>query len=124
MVSVTTKKGWIRKSARALLSFSWPVLLTIMLVTIFLAVIAQVFGDLDRFREWQRAHYGYMLAWRLMVYAVIALGWFKIRAHLKEKAPSDSPVPPGLRRCEGLAILVVCLFELRRAGLFEGAISL
>ncbi|EGH48299.1 hypothetical protein PSYPI_40784, partial [Pseudomonas syringae pv. pisi str. 1704B] len=49
-----------------------------LLVVTFLTFVDKVFGDLEQFSEWQRTHYGYMLAWRLLVYATLAFGWLKI----------------------------------------------
>lgn len=120
MASSSGGNGWLRKSTKALLSFTWPVLLTVSLAMIFMTAVAQIFGDLERFQEWQRTHYAYMLTWRLFLYAAIGFAWLKLRSGLKERATDISPYPSGLRRCEIMAVCIVSLFELRRAALAMG----
>ncbi|MDU8489401.1 hypothetical protein RYA07_13415 [Pseudomonas syringae pv. actinidiae] len=120
MSSLPIPKAWLRRSAKALVSFTWPVLLTIVLAVVFMTAVAHFFGDIERFREWQQEHYSYMLAWRLSLYAAIGFGWFRLKRTLKQRALDTSPVPSGLRRCEVMAIFVVLLFELRRAASVAG----
>ncbi|WP_057427182.1 hypothetical protein, partial [Pseudomonas syringae] len=79
MTSTTTKTGRWRKAGKAALTFLLMSLLMALLVVTFLTFVDKVFGDLEQFSEWQRTHYGYMLAWRLLVYATLAFGWLKIR---------------------------------------------
>ncbi|KIY16753.1 hypothetical protein [Pseudomonas amygdali] len=122
MTSTTAKTGRWRKAGKAALAFLSMSLLTALLVVAFLTFVSKVFGDLEQFSEWQRTHYGYMLAWRLLVYATLAFGWFKIRKHLVQQASSD--IPAGLMRCELIALLLMALMELRRAGLLEGVSTL
>ncbi|KEZ64499.1 hypothetical protein C1E_0226795, partial [Pseudomonas amygdali pv. tabaci str. ATCC 11528] len=86
MSSSPVAKGWLRRGAKALVSFTWPVVLTIVLAVIFITAIAHFFGDIEQFREWQKAHYNYMLAWRLSLYAAIGLGWYRLRRTLKQRA--------------------------------------
>lgn len=54
MSSLPVAKGWLRRGAKALVSFTWPVLLTIVLTVIFMTAIAHFFGDIEQFREWQK----------------------------------------------------------------------
>ncbi|MDU8543701.1 hypothetical protein [Pseudomonas syringae group sp. J248-6] len=120
MSSSLVAKGWLRRGAKALVSFTWPVVLTIVLAVIFITAIAHFFGDIEQFREWQKTHYNYMLAWRLSLYAAIGLGWYRLRRTLKQRASDTNPFPSGLRRCEVMAIFVVLLFEFRRAATVAG----
>lgn len=120
MSLLPASKGWLRRSARALVSFTWPVLLTIALAAVFLTAIAHFFGDLQQFREWQKAHYNYLLAWRISLYVTIGYGWFRLRRILNQRANETSPYPSGLRRCEVMAIFIVLLFELRRVASVSG----
>ncbi|KPW81781.1 hypothetical protein ALQ03_01977 [Pseudomonas savastanoi pv. glycinea] len=122
MTSTTTKTGRWRKAGKAALTFLLMSLLMALLVVTFLTFVDKVFGDLEQFSEWQRTHYGYMLAWRLLVYATLACGWLKIRKQLVQQASSD--IPAGLMRCEVIALLLIALMELRRAGLLEGVSTL
>ncbi|MCD5997164.1 hypothetical protein KDX38_26865 [Pseudomonas sp. CDFA 602] len=122
MTSTTAKTGRWRKAGKAALAFLSMSLLMALLVVTFLTFVSKVFGDLEQFSEWQRTHYGYMLAWRLLVYATLAFGWFKIRKQLAQQASSD--IPAGLMRCEVIALLLIALMELRRAGLLEGVSTL
>ncbi|RMP04038.1 hypothetical protein [Pseudomonas syringae group genomosp. 3] len=122
MTSTTTKTGRWRKAGKAALTFLLMSLLMPLLVVTFLTFVDKVFGDLEQFSEWQRTHYGYMLAWRLLVYATLAFGWLKIRKQLVQQASSD--IPAGLMRCEVIALLLIALMELRRAGLLEGVSTL
>ncbi|KMY02355.1 hypothetical protein V476_14875 [Pseudomonas syringae KCTC 12500] len=120
MSSLPVAKEWLRRGAKALVSFTWPVLLTIVLTVIFMTAIVHFFGDVEQFREWQKAHYNYMLAWRLSLYAAIGLGWYRLRRTLKQRASDKNLFPSGLRRCEVMAIFVILLFELRRAATVAG----
>ncbi|MBI6745654.1 hypothetical protein YA0079_10495 [Pseudomonas syringae] len=120
MNSLPVAKGWLRRGVKALVSFTWPVLLTIVLAVIFMTAIAHFFGDVEQFREWQKAHYNYMLAWRLSLYAAIGVGWYRLRRTLKQRASDTNLFPSGLRRCEVMAIFVILLFELRRAATVAG----
>lgn len=122
MTSTTAKTGRWRKAGKAALAFLSMSLLMALLVVTFLTFVSKVFGDLEQFSEWQRTHYGYMLAWRLLVYATLAFGWLKIRKQLVQQASSD--IPAGLMRCEVIALLLIALMELRRAGLLEGVSTL
>ncbi|KPX00301.1 MULTISPECIES: hypothetical protein [Pseudomonas syringae group] len=122
MTSTTTKTGRWRKAGKAALTFLLMSLLMALLVVTFLTFVDKVFGDLEQFSEWQRTHYEYMLAWRLLVYATLAFGWLKIRKQLVQQASSD--IPAGLMRCEVIALLLIALMELRRAGLLEGVSTL
>ncbi|RML76675.1 hypothetical protein ALQ90_200230 [Pseudomonas savastanoi pv. savastanoi] len=122
MTSTTTKTGRWRKAGKAALTFLLMSLLMALLVVTFLTFVDKVFGDMEQFSEWQRTHYGYMLAWRLLVYATLAFGWLKIRKQLVHQASSD--IPAGLMRCELIALLLIALMELRRAGLLEGVSTL
>ncbi|KWT06535.1 hypothetical protein [Pseudomonas amygdali] len=122
MTSTTTKTGRWRKAGKAALTFLLMSLLMALLVVTFLTFVDKVFGDLEQFSEWQRTHYGYMLAWRLLVYATLAFGWLKIRKQLVQQASSD--IPAGLMRCEVIALLLIALMELRRAGLLDGVSTL
>lgn len=103
-----------------MVSFTWPVLLTIVLAVIFMTVVAYFFGGIEQYREWQKAHYNYMLAWRLLLYTAIGLGWYRLRRTLNQRASHTNPFPSGFRRCEFMAIFVVLLFELRRAATVAG----
>ncbi|UPT35726.1 hypothetical protein [Pseudomonas amygdali] len=122
MTSTTTKTGRWRKAGKAALTFLLMSLLMALLVVTFLTFVDKVFGDLEQFSEWQKAHYGAMLAWRSMVYTALALTWFRVRKHLVHQASSD--IPAGLMRCEVIALLLIALMELRRAGLLEGVSTL
>ncbi|KPB72248.1 hypothetical protein ACKUFS_03600 [Pseudomonas cannabina] len=124
MTSTTAKTRRWRKAGKAALAFLSMSLLTAILVVAFLTFVSKVFGDLEQFSEWQRTHYGYMLAWRLLVYATLAFGWFKIRKHVTLRASPANPVPSGLSRCEMAALLLIALLELRRASLLEGVSTL
>ncbi|RMO85347.1 hypothetical protein ALQ32_200179 [Pseudomonas syringae pv. tagetis] len=114
MSSLPVTKGWLRRTAKSLLSFTWPVVLTVALAVVFMSAVVHFFGDIEQFREWQKTHYNYMLAWRLSLYTAIVFGWFKLRSALKQRVADTSQHPSGLRRCEVMAIFVVLLFELRR----------
>ncbi|MEE4742815.1 hypothetical protein V2K00_11370 [Pseudomonas alliivorans] len=121
MNSLPISKGWLRRSARALVSVTWPVLLTIALAVVFLTAITHFFGDLEQFREWQKSHYNYLLAWRITLYVMIGYGWYRLKRKINQRAAETSPYPSGLRRCEVMAIFIVLLFELRRVASASGA---
>ncbi|MFH7617974.1 hypothetical protein VSS93_32475, partial [Pseudomonas syringae pv. tagetis] len=78
-----------------------------VLAVIFMTAIAHFFGDIEHFREWLKAHYIYMLAWRLSLYAAIGLGWYRLRRFIKQRASATNPIPSGIRRCEVMAIFIV-----------------
>ncbi len=117
MAPVTVARGWLRKGIKGVWAFAWPVMLTILLAVLFMMMITYLFGDLEHFKQWQKTHYRYMLTWRMMIYAAIGIGWFRMRSRLKRQY-SDTKGRSALMRCEYLVIAVVVLLELMRAGVF------
>ncbi|KAA8685756.1 hypothetical protein [Pseudomonas caricapapayae] len=122
MTPTVLKPGRLKKTAKAVLAFLSLTLLTVLLIVVFLTFVNMVFADLERFSEWQKAHYEAMLAWRLLVYTALAITWLNVRKRLAHQASSD--IPAGPMRCEVIALLLIALMELRRAGLLEGVSTL
>lgn len=88
--------------------------LTILTVLAILvnAAMFRFFGGVQGWQIWRADHYWHLLAWRITLYAVIALAWHK----LKTRARNDAKQPQNkrLRRVEILAVLLVSLIELSR----------
>lgn len=114
--------SWSRR-AQAVLSFGrrslglawsllWPFLLAVSIALGFVLVTAWGFGDLQSYRQWQAEHHGHFLVWRLCLYAGLICCWWPIRRRLIAITDERGRI----YRCEGLALVVIGLFELRNAG--------
>ncbi|WOT55477.1 hypothetical protein [Pseudomonas aeruginosa] len=70
-------------TARKLLSITLLGLLMLLLLSLaglFLSVVAvHYFGGIQALEAWRDQHYDSLLAWRLCLYGLIALGWLKVK---------------------------------------------
>lgn len=119
MAPMRTTSGFMRRGIGVVWSLLWPFLLTLCLAILITALVRQFFGDFDQFKAWGEKHYGLLLGWRLLIYAAIGTYWINLRGRLLQPGEADTSTARQ-RRCEILAALVVCLFELKHAGLLVG----
>lgn len=101
-----------RRGLRLTWSLLWPFLLAVSIALGFVLVTAWGFGDLQSYRQWQAEHHGHFLVWRLCLYAGLICCWWPIRRRLIAITDERGRI----YRCEGLALVVIGLFELRNAG--------
>jgi Na+/melibiose symporter-like transporter len=106
----------LRKGLRVTWTLLWMFLLTLFLAVALTILVKDYFGGFDQFKQWQQDHFAYLLIWRLFVYSALAWGWLSIRQRFAKDPASDRSMK-RLRRCELLVIFVVCLFEIKHAGL-------
>lgn len=108
----------LRKGLRATWSVLWMFTVTFGLAIALTLLVKEMFGDFDHFKAWQESHFAYLLMWRILVYALLAVGWLSIRRRV-----DLSNDPSRLIRCEILLVSLVCLFEVNHAGLLQEGTS-
>lgn len=116
MAAFRSARRLVRRGAQVTWTLLWPFLLTLAVALLATALISHFFGDYDQLRAWLKANYGYFLAWRLLVYSTITVAWLRVKRRVIERAGIQDR-HGQLRRCEVMAVLIVCLFEARHAGL-------
>ncbi|MBI6856092.1 hypothetical protein YA0002_25345 [Pseudomonas cichorii] len=116
MVTFKSTTQLVRRSVVATWSFSWPFLMALVLAITLIWVVKAVFGDFEKLKAWQESHYGYLLAWRLLIYVLIGFGWLRLCSRLMKASDGEQARPP-IRRCEVMAIAMVLMFEISHSGL-------
>ena len=48
------------------------------------ATLLRLFDSVQQWQQWQADYYWPLLAWRLLLYAALTVGWLKIKARLCE----------------------------------------
>ncbi len=108
-------------TARKLLSATLLGVLMLLLLSLaglFLSVVAvHYFGGIQAFETWRDQHYDSLLAWRLCLYGLIALGWLKV----KQKRTFSAAQRTRILRIELLVILLFVLLESSKAYVHTGA---
>lgn len=104
--SLSRRVGW-----RLLIGFG--VLLAVITLAIALnAALLRMFDNIQQWQEWRTDHYWLLLAWRLMLYTLLAVAWFKLKARLTESERLKSR--NRLLKIEILAALLALLIELSK----------
>lgn len=98
-----------RLNRRVGVALLWGVLVAIIAVAVNLAGI-QVVGSVDGWDRWLHAHAAYFFAWRLLLYAATAYGWWWVRRRLRQREPSEE-VHQRLLRIEIAAMATLVLLE-------------
>ena len=97
----------LRRAALALLG---------TLLVLLAAIVANIFGihlagSIEGWQAWLAAHSNPFLAWRLLLYAGTAYGWFWMRRRVLAREP-DADTPRRLLRAELAAVAAVAALEL------------
>ena len=99
-----------RRVASGLLrTLLWVLLVAGVAVGVNIAGI-QVVGSVDGWQRWLKANRGSFFAWRLLLYAATAYGWWWMRCRLLEREPS-AECHQRLRRVEIAAVVTIALLE-------------
>ncbi|AKE72161.1 hypothetical protein JOY19_01140 [Pseudomonas aeruginosa] len=110
-------------TARKLLSATLLGVLMLLLLSLaglFLSVVAvHYFGGIQAFETWRDQHYDSLLAWRLCLYGLIALGWLKV----KQKRTFSAAQRTRILRIELLVILLFVLLESSKAYVHTGGLA-
>lgn len=88
--------------------------LIMLLASVALGVIAlNHLGVFENWLRWRGDNYLMLLAWRVFLYAVVIVGWLKVR----DRLPLDQPdlTSNRRRRVEGLVILLFVIIEIAKA---------
>ncbi|MCC4595415.1 hypothetical protein NRY95_05450 [Xanthomonas campestris pv. phormiicola] len=105
--------GWLRFrwlfNRRVGLALLWTALLLATAFTVNLAGI-QLLGNIDTWERWMRDHAVYFLAWRLLLYAGVACGWWWMRKRLQSREP-DAESRQRLMRLEICAVIALAVLE-------------
>lgn len=72
-------------------------------------------GGAEAWEQWIKAHSGYLLAWRIVVYGCLACGWWRVRRNDSKK---DRPLAElmRLRRAAIAAVAVILVGEISAIG--------
>lgn len=88
--------------------------LVMLVASVALGVVAMNhLGVFENWLRWRGDNYLLLLAWRVFLYAVVIVGWLKVR----DRLPLDqSDVTSNRRRrVEGLVILLFVIIEIAKA---------
>lgn len=104
------------KNSRVFRFKYWPLVGAIALFLI-VAILMNLYGfyvidNLENWKAWRAESYGYFLAWRLMLYAIVIRFWLPIRKRLMQREPDQRW---RLIRVEALAVATGVVLELSRA---------
>jgi hypothetical protein len=109
------KRSLTRQIGRCLL-IGFGILLAVATLAVVLnATLLRMF---DNVQQWRTDHYWPLLAWRLMLYTLLAVAWFKLKARLTESERLKSR--NRLLKIEILVALLVLLIELSKVLLQPG----
>ena len=113
--------NWLRPAwlfnRRVGMALLWALLVACIAVAVNIVGI-HIVGSIDGWQHWLRANRSYFFAWRLLLYAATAYGWWLMRRRLREREP-DSESHQRLLRVEIAAVVTIVLLEasqLLRAG--------
>ncbi len=99
-------RRWLtRNTGRRLI---WAAALLAAAITVNVIGIRMV-GNLDNWQRWMADHAGYFFAWRLLLYAGTAYGWWRMHRRLRQREP-DGAAHRRLVRVEiaaGLALVAL-----------------
>lgn len=73
-------------------------------------------GGVNAWDQWREEAYPYLLAWRVLLYALLTRSWLWMRARLRQREPTGE-AKVRLQRIEVSVVLTVALFELMKSGL-------
>lgn len=76
------------------------------------ATLLRLFDSVQQWQQWQADYYWPLLAWRLLFYAALTVGWLKIKARLCE--PQRLSSRGRLLKIEILFVFLVLLIELSK----------
>ncbi|TYD33898.1 hypothetical protein CEK63_13225 [Xanthomonas sontii] len=100
-------KSVVRSLGRASI---WVGLLIGMAVALNVLGIRAV-GGADAWERWIKAHAGYFMAWRILLYALAILLWRRLRVRLRQACTSVEELA-RIRRVEIAGVLAVLLLEV------------
>lgn len=106
MIPAWLRMRWLfnRRVGYALL---WTVLLLVVAIAINVIGIC-VLGSIQNWERWINEHTGYFLAWRLLLYAVIAWGWRWMHKRVLAREPGPESRTRLIRvEIAGVAALAV-----------------
>jgi len=99
-----------RRVASGLLrTLLWVLLVAGVAVGVNIAGI-HVVGSVDGWQSWLKANRGYFFAWRLLLYAATAYGWWWMRQRLRQREPT-AETHQRLLRVEIATVVTVVLLE-------------
>nr|WP_255626199.1 hypothetical protein [Xanthomonas sp. NCPPB 1067] len=70
----------------------------------------RMLGGIEAWNHWLRAHAGYFVAWRLVLYGATAWGWRRLRIRNHQNAKNIDDLA-RIRRVEVATVLAVLLLE-------------
>lgn len=81
-----------------------------VLLTLLLGILTmEIFGTVENWQRWREGSALGLLAWRLVLYILVAWLWLKLRALLP--APPNGPASAHLNRIQAMAIGLILFLE-------------
>ena len=103
--------AWLRRSLGRRIVLAIGVTLGLICVGVAVNAIGiRVLGDVSAWDRWFRDHRPYLFVWRLLLYALIACGWWRMRQRVYRRDPSED-ARARLRRAELAAVCITVLLE-------------
>lgn len=110
MIVSASPRLWQRIGRSAALIALTVVAITIVFVVVS-AIGVRIVGDAAAWQRWLHAHVGMFVAWRLILYAAIARGWWWMHTRLRTRDDSRE-AQRRLRRAEIGAVCAIALIEV------------
>lgn len=85
-------------------------LLLLSVATVVNVIGIRLVGSIQGWQLWWRAHAGYFLVWRFLIYATTAYFWWQAYTHLKQR-DADSAAQQHLRLIGAAAIITLLVQE-------------
>ena len=82
------------------------------LVILMSAALLRLFDSVQQWQQWRADYYWSLLAWRLLLYTALTVGWLKLKARLCELQRLNSR--GRLLKIEILFVFLVLLIELSK----------
>ena len=76
------------------------------------AALLRLFDSVQQWQQWRADYYWSLLAWRLLLYSALTVGWLKVKARLCEPERLNSR--RRLLKIEMLFVFLILLIELSK----------
>lgn len=109
MTARTWLRPWWMFNRRVGIALLWALLVVGIAVAVNVAGI-HVVGGIGGWERWLRTHSAHFFAWRLLLYAATACGWWWMRQRLRQREPA-AETHQRLLRTEIAAVATLVLLE-------------
>jgi uncharacterized membrane protein SpoIIM required for sporulation len=118
--AATVNRSLLRRIGQGMLICLAILVALTALVLLLNAVFLGLFNNIQQWQEWRADHYWHLLAWRLTLYTVLAVTWFKLKANLSKSELQQSY--KRLLKVEIMVVLLALLIEVSKVLLQPGGV--